>query len=244
MGWFPGCGRASKMMTDGDREPGGQTERQRSPKAEVPLSGIAGLDHQRFSCRQPALTIRRTDVDYTSRTNCCQSRYMMCYYNYMNNDIYDDIAIEGMMKDSFGVEAEIEKVYARSIPAGRTVQATVFLTTKNKLYALVSGSAPLTLGDVRKILIRMGLRAESYVPPIGQPHYFNDMAVERFKSVYPGRHDITDADLRFYRLATMYNPALVVISEITMNIINQFDPSADTGWRPAVKAHYKRIKTN
>mgnify|MGYP000998781483 CR=1 FL=1 len=87
------------------------------------------------------------------------------------------------------------------------------------------------------------LRAEAYCAPKGRSNYFNDIALEKFKSVYPGRHDITDTDLRFYRLMAPYNPALVSISEITGGHINQFDPQAITGWRPSAKASYKQIKT-
>ncbi len=161
----------------------------------------------------------------------------------MNNDIFDDLAIEEMTKEQFGVSVDVAKVYARGIPAGRSAHASVFLTTKNKLYAIISGSAPLTLGDVRKIILRMGLRAEAYCSPKGSPHYFDDVALEKFKHVYPGRHDITETDLRFYRLMSPYNPALISISEITGGVINQFDPQATTGWRPSAKATYKLIKT-
>ncbi len=162
----------------------------------------------------------------------------------MNSDIFDDLAIEHTTNEHFGVSVDIAKVYARGIPAGRSAHASVFLTTKNKLYVLVGGSAPLTLGDVRKIILRMGLKAEAYCSPKGQPHYFDDIAVEKFKSVYPGRHDITEIDLRFYRLMSPYNPALVSISEITHGVINQFDAEAATGWRPTAKAQYKLIKTS
>ena len=115
----------------------------------------------------------------------------------MNSDIYDDVVLEEIAKDRFGVGLDIEKVYVRNVPAGRSANASVFLTTKNKMYVIVTGSAPLTLGDVRKIVIRMGLKAEAYCAPKNKSHYFDDIAVEKFKQVYPGRHDITDADLRF-----------------------------------------------
>lgn len=161
----------------------------------------------------------------------------------MNNEIFDDIALETMAKESFGVTLDVEKVLVRGVPAGRSAVVSVLLTTKNKLYALISGSAPLTLGDVRKIILRMGLRAEAYCAPTGRPCYFDDVALDKFKSVYPGRRDITETDLRFYRLMAPYSPALVSISEITSGVINQFDPEAATGWRPSVKATYKQIKT-
>jgi len=161
----------------------------------------------------------------------------------MNDEIYDDMTIEKLIKAQFGVSIDIEKVYARSVPAGRSAQATVLLTTKNKLYTLVTGSTPLTLGDVRKIILRMNLRASSYCAPAGRPGYFDEVAYERFKQVYPSRHNITETDVRFYRLMAPYNPALVAISEVIDDTIKQFDPSADTGWRPSAKANYRLIKT-
>ncbi len=161
----------------------------------------------------------------------------------MNSEIFDDIALEEIARDRFGVVLDIEKVYVRSVPAGRSAQASVFLTSKNKLYAIVTGSAPLTLGDVRKIILRMGMRAEAYCSPKGRSNYFHDIALEKFKSVYPGRRDVTEIDLRFYRLMAPYNPALVSISEITGGVIHQFDPEATTGWRPSAKATYKKIVT-
>lgn len=161
----------------------------------------------------------------------------------MNTDIYDDVVLEEMTRDRFGIPMDIAKVYARDVPAGRSAKASVFLTTKNKLYVLIAGSAPLTLGDVRKIILRMGLKAEAYCSPKGRSSYFDEVALEKFKNVYPGRHDITESDLRFYRLMAPYNPALVSISEITLGVINQFDPNAETGWRASTKAQYKQIKT-
>ena len=161
----------------------------------------------------------------------------------MNSEIFDDIALEEMARESFGVGVDIEKVLVRSVPAGRSAQASVFLTTKNKMYALITGSAPLTLGDVRKIVLRMGLRAEAYCAPKGRPNYFDEVALEKFKNAYPGRHHISDLDLRFYRMMASYNPALVSICEIAGGVINQFDAEATTGWRPSIKATYKQIKT-
>jgi hypothetical protein len=161
----------------------------------------------------------------------------------MNPDIYDDMALEAIAQEHFGKKFDIQQVIVRSIPTTHTTVASVFLTTKNQLYALVHGRAPLTLGDVRKIVKRMGLEAEAYLPPAHHPTYFDDIAVEKFKSVYPGRHDISDADLRFYRLSAPYNPALVLISAVTEGTIKQFDSSDSTNWRVAAKYHYKRIKT-
>lgn len=161
----------------------------------------------------------------------------------MNPEIFDDMAIEAIANEHFGKRFDIEKVIVRSIPTTHTTVASVFLTSKNQLYALVHGKAPLTLGDVRKIVKRMGLEAEAYLPPAHRPNYFDDIAVEKFKGVYPGRHDISDADLRYYRLSAPYNPALVLVSGVVDGTIRQFDSSDSSNWRVAAKFQYKRIKT-
>ena len=162
----------------------------------------------------------------------------------MNADIYDDMALEAIALEHFGKRFDIEQVVARNIPTTHTTTASVFLTTKNQLYALVHGRAVLTLGDVRKLIKRMGLEAEAYLPPAHQPRYFDDIAIEKFKMVYPGRRDISDADLRYYRLSAPYNPALVLIEAVSDGNIRQFDPSDSTNWRVAAKFQYRRIKAS
>lgn len=162
----------------------------------------------------------------------------------MSPDIYDDMAIEAIANEHFGKRFDIQNVVVRSIPTTHTTVASVFLTSKNQLYALVHGRAPLTLGDVRKIVKRMGLEAEAYLPPIHQPQYFDDIAVDKFKAVYPGRHDISDADLRYYRLSAPYNPALVLIGAVADGTIRQFDSSDSSNWRIAAKFQYRRIKAD
>ncbi len=158
-------------------------------------------------------------------------------------DIYDDIALEAIANDLFGKTFDIREVVVRDVPTTHTTKASVFMTSKNQLYALIHGRAPLTLGDVRKIVKRMGLVADAYIPPSGQPKYFDNIAMDKFKAVYPGRRDISDADLRFYRLGAPYNPALVLIDAVTDGIIKQFDPNDSSNWRIAKKYPYRRIKT-
>jgi hypothetical protein len=161
----------------------------------------------------------------------------------MNADIYDDMAIEAIALEHFGKRFDIEKVIVRNVPTTHTTVASVFLTTKNQLYALIHGRAPLTLGDIRKIIKRMGMEAEAYLPPAHRPKYFDEIATEKFKATYPGRFNPSDADLRFYRLTAPYNPALVLISGVTDGVIRQFDSSDSSNWRVAAKYQYRRINT-
>lgn len=162
----------------------------------------------------------------------------------MTPDIYDDIALESIALERFGKRLDIQQVIVRDIPTTHTTSASVFTTEKNQVYALIHGRAPLTLGDVRKLVRRMGMEAEAYLPPANRSKYFDEIAIEKFKATYPGRRDISDADLRFYRLSAPYNPALVLISAVTDGVIKQFDPSDSSNWRTAAKFAYRRIKTS
>ena len=88
----------------------------------------------------------------------------------------------------------------------------------------------------------MGLVAELYLPPKGQPAYFDDIGRDKFKRCFPGRSNPADSDLIYYRTLAPYNPALVQISEVKNGEVKQFDTDAKTNWRVATKFAYRRIK--
>ncbi len=159
----------------------------------------------------------------------------------MNDDIYDDLAIEQIVKSEFGLQLEVKQVIAREIPVSHTATATVLLTPKHQLYVMVRAQAGQTLGDVRKIVKKMGLNAEAYVPPHHNGDYFNDIAQEKFRQVFPGRHSIDENELRYYRLLAPYNPALVKIDAIPEGVIRQFDAHDSSQWRVATRFAYKQI---
>ncbi len=162
----------------------------------------------------------------------------------MDSHTIDYIALEQAAKDKFGYVVDIDKVIAEEIDVARSVKATVYLTKKKQLLCYIHGTARLKLGDIRKIISRMGLKAELYMPPKGRPHYFDDVALEQFKAVFPGRRPTDEQDLAYYRTLALYNPALVLIHEVKEGQIYQFDPDARTHWRPAAKFAYRRIKTS
>jgi hypothetical protein len=162
----------------------------------------------------------------------------------MREEIYDDMALEKMAKDRFGLDIDIAQVIVRDIEVSRTATATVFLTKKKQLLVFVNGHSRLLLGDIKKIVTRMGLRAELYLPPKGQPDYFDTLGRERFREVFPGRSHISDDDILFYRTLAPYNPALVLISEVKNGEIYQYDSDAHSGWRVAAHFTYRRIKTS
>jgi len=162
----------------------------------------------------------------------------------MNDQMYDDVALERQIKEKFGVAVEVESVIARHIPVGRSVEATLFLTTKKQLYLYVDGEARLYLSDVKKIVSRVGLHAEMYMPPKGQPHYFDEVGTAKFQEIFPGRKVIHEEDIAFYKTLAPYSPALISIREVKNGIIYQYDSDATGGWRPHTKFSYRRIMTS
>lgn len=162
----------------------------------------------------------------------------------MDGEIYDDLALEQIAKKTFGAPIEIEHVVLRAAPVSRAALATVFLTSKKQLYVYVHGHAKLTLGEVRKIISRMGCDAELFLPPKGQPGYFDDIGRTKFRAVFPGRSNPSPEDLRYYRTLAPYNPALVLIREVKNGEILKFDADSRNNWRVGAKFAYRRIKTS
>ena len=161
----------------------------------------------------------------------------------MNESVYDDMALEQIAKARFGMQVDIDHVIVRAVPVSRVAHATLLLTTKKQLLLYVNGTSKLLLADIKKIVSRMGLTAELYIPPKGQPHYFDDIGTAKFKDVFPGRSHPTMQDLQYYRTLAPYNPALVQIAEVKHGEIKQFDTDAHGQWRTAAKFAYRRIKT-
>jgi hypothetical protein len=158
--------------------------------------------------------------------------------------MYDELALERGIKDYFGVDIDIHYVIAYRVPLSRTAIATLFLTSKKQLLLYISGHSKFSLGDVKKLVSRMGLRTELYFPPKGRPDYFNEVGRRKFHEVFPGRKNINDEDIHFYRLLAPYNPALALISEVKDGNIYQYDSDAISKWRVSSKFAYRRIRTS
>ena len=158
--------------------------------------------------------------------------------------MYDELALERSIKDYFGVDADIRHVVVFNVPVGRTTYASLFLTSKKQLLLSIAGQSRLNLGDIKKLVSRMGLKAEQYFPPKNRPDYFNEVGREKFHDVFPGRKNVTDEDLHFYRLLAPYNPALIQISEVKDGTVYQYDSDSTSNWRVAAKFAYRRIKTS
>jgi hypothetical protein len=154
------------------------------------------------------------------------------------------MALERIAKDRFGLDIDISQVIVRQADVSRSVTATVFLTKKKQLFVYVTGHSKLLLGDVKKIVARMGLKAELYLPPRGQTDYFDAIGREKFRDVFPGRGHINDGDIIFYRTLAPYNPAMILISEVKNGEIYRYDSDSSANWRVAAKFTYRRIKTS
>ena len=169
----------------------------------------------------------------------------LCYnIGIMTNEIYDDVALEQNIAEKFGVHTEVGNVIARRIDVGKGAYATLFLSPKKQLCCYIDGAARLVLGDVRKIVARVGIKPELFFPPKGRPNYFDEIGLEKFKQVFPGRKDVGEHDLVFYRTLAPYCPALILVSEVKDGTIYCADSDAATGWRPSAKFAYRRIKTS
>ncbi|TAL15047.1 hypothetical protein EPN95_00890 [Patescibacteria group bacterium] len=162
----------------------------------------------------------------------------------MIDALYQDLALERTIKEKFGIDADVRQVILLKAPVSRTAYATLFLTTKKQLYVYIGGQSKLLLGDVKKIVARMGLKADVYFPPKGRPNYFDEVGQSKFHDVFPGRSHVSSDDIIFYRTLAPYNPALILISEIKDGHVYQYDVDSSGDWRVATKFTYRRIKTS
>lgn len=162
----------------------------------------------------------------------------------MSGKINEELTLERVIRGRFGIEMDVRQTIISESPVSQTAEATLFLNTKKQLYLYITGQSRLLLGDVMKIVSRMGLKAECYVPPKGHPQYFDEIAKVKFREVFPGRTPLGDDDLSFYRTLVPYSPALILISEVKDGMVYRFDSDAKTNWRAAVKFTYRRIKTS
>jgi hypothetical protein len=162
----------------------------------------------------------------------------------MSDKMYDELALERSIRERFGVDVDVRQAIVAHSPVGYTAEATLFLTTKKQLYVYITAQSKLLLGDIKKLVSRMGLKAELYIPPKGRPQYFDDIGREKFREVFPGRSHVSDEDIIFYRTLAPYNPALVLISEVKNGEVYKFDTDSTGNWRIAAKFTYRRIRTS
>ena len=155
--------------------------------------------------------------------------------------IFDEINLEKFIAANFGVDVRTRTTIVSKIPVGAGVSASVILSDKSQVYALVASRTPINLGDVRKIARRMNLVVAEFLPPHAQKNYFRDIAARKYSEVFPGRKVVSDAELSYYKTLASYNPAFALVREVRDGKIRQFDRDAVGGWRTAVRFAYRRI---
>lgn len=157
----------------------------------------------------------------------------------MNEELFDDIAIERTIKTAFGLKLNISEVVARTIPAGYTATATLFKTSPNTLYCFVRSQSNMVLADVQRMMRSMNIEVQEYVPPHGDVDYFKRIGVEKFKDIFPGKHIMSDDDTRYYQTLAPYNPALVKVERIRGEVrAFHFESKS---WRKVRDYTYSRI---
>ena len=162
----------------------------------------------------------------------------------MTDNMYEELALERLIKEKFGLNLDIYQPIVFKVPISRTGSATLFLTAKKQLYLCIDGQSKFLFGDIKKIVARMGLKADIYFPPKGRPNYFDEVGKAKFHDVFPGRSNVSDEDILFYKTLAPYNPALILITEIKDGHVYQFDSDTNEGWRVATKFAYRRIRTS
>lgn len=162
----------------------------------------------------------------------------------MDNETLDVVDLERHIYSVFNYDVKIQTVVSDIIPVSRSAEAIVFMTDKHQLYCYIDSAIKLTLGDVKKIVKRMGLVPIDFLPPRGDAEYFDEIAREKYNKMFPGMRQVSSDDLNFYRTMAPYCPALVQIGEVVSGIIKQYDSTAVGGWRPTVKFAYKKLLTD
>ncbi len=159
----------------------------------------------------------------------------------MSQQLLDEIHIEHFVETNFGLKLNIDTIIVNRLPVTRSNSVIVFNTDKNHFYVLFNSDMKYTLGDVQKILRKVNVVPHLFIPPIGRPNYFVDLATEKFKKTFPGRKINSEEDLRFYKTTVPYSPALVLIKEVKDGVLKCFDPDSRTGWRKIKAIKYKKI---
>lgn len=154
---------------------------------------------------------------------------------------YSDKNLEEFIQKHFGVNFEMNEIISRNLPVGYSAEATIFRSKKNRVYAFISAEGRLTLGDMQYFLSKMNLKPAFFFPPNGYKDYFFDHAKKQFIEIFPGRHNVQDEELRYYKKRVQYNPALVEISEVKDGEIRCFNSDSIGSWRTAQRFSYKKI---
>lgn len=155
-------------------------------------------------------------------------------------DIEKISRVESICKKHFRIDLQIENIILDAVPTSNNSHTSIFKTKRNQVYALCVSAEPLTLADVKNIVKSMGMKAEIYLPPNADRDYFLRCGRNIYKSVFPGREAKTDADTKFYQTFTTYNPALVMIAEVSGEI-RQYN-KIWRQWQKSLEYSYLRMQ--
>lgn len=132
----------------------------------------------------------------------------------MNDEIFDDLAIEKTCQQIFGIKLDIKEAIVRNVTTGITSKATLFKTTSNAHYLYVVSQSSMLRADVEKIVRSMELVPAQFMPPYRDEEYFKRVGIIKFKAMFPGKHIMSNDDTRYYETLASYNPALVRIAKV------------------------------
>ncbi|HEU5186960.1 MAG TPA: hypothetical protein VFT87_00490 [Candidatus Saccharimonadales bacterium] len=157
----------------------------------------------------------------------------------MKPEVLDDFDIEKQCSDHFAQNLEVTEVIVRDVPTSTAAYATVFKANNGQVYAYITSQGVQLLDDVKKSIQRMQCEADTFLPPHGEQGYFDRIAHQKFKAMFPGKPIVGEDDLRYYRNIASYNPALVVLNRIKGEI-RGFDSRAKM-WRKVKDVSYNKI---
>jgi hypothetical protein len=159
----------------------------------------------------------------------------------MSNEAFADESIQKACKDHFGLSVEMGEVLVRGFSTSQTSEAAVFRTSTGQLFLYIVSRGAQLFGDVQKMVLRMGCEAEMYLPPNGEKEYFDRIAREKFKALFPGKPIVGEDDLRYYKGLAPYNPALIRLSKVKGEI-RAYDNHLKA-WRKVKDFNYSKIAT-
>ncbi len=158
----------------------------------------------------------------------------------MNQHMFDDMELQKLIKHQFDIQLDIAEVITRAVPVGAAAQATVFKTGNGHVFIYIMSQSSLLLDDMRKIARAMQCEVAVTYPPHGDVDYFDRIAREKFKTLFPGKHITGEDDLRYYKNVAQYNPALFRLARIAGEI-RGLEPHTKT-WRKVRDYSYSVIK--
>ena len=102
----------------------------------------------------------------------------------MNDNIVDEVKLEKQIKHAFGIDLEIKQFITHNMPVSSDGIGSIFITPKHQLFLYMTFHSKVKLGDVSKVVKKLNLLVERYLPPRGKNDYFNEIAREKFVNKY------------------------------------------------------------